>query len=223
MRSTALIAAGPGNKGKERRVNLYIFIIKMKAHKIRHTKICALYWQLSCLVMNSSRSEAKIHSPHFCFNMSTSHRLTAWAMMIYRPVSSFCWQDNRTINDKSLGDSYKKVSDTASTRAQYQNWTLCSTSWRNFNISLSFLLGLCVYMYLSLPSLLLFLYQCHSLCPFSSYLNSWFSHMRIHVIIRTEATVSLLNTILFIEREVETNAFKSSKKQSTGLFLQSSL
>ena len=36
--------------------------------------------------------------------------------------------------------------------------------------------------------------------------------MRIHVIIRTEATVSLLNTILFIEREVETNAFKSSKK-----------
>lgn len=32
------------------------------------------------------------------------------------------------------------------------------------------------------------------------------------MIIRTEATVSLLNTILFIAREVETNAFKSSKE-----------
>lgn len=69
--------------------------------------------------MNSSRPEAKIHSPHFCFNTSLSHRLTMWAMMIYRPIPSFSRQDNRTINEKSLGHSYKEVSDTASTGAQF--------------------------------------------------------------------------------------------------------
>ena len=36
--------------------------------------------------------------------------------------------------------------------------------------------------------------------------------MRTHVIIRTEATMSLLKTILLIEREVEINAFKGSEE-----------